>query len=589
MHTVDTPPTQDALTQTSQRIRVIATVTVSGGKPRIVSLSQPVSLIGSRRHAQIVVREDAVGRSHAAIINTGCDVLLIDLLGKTGTMCQDQAVDLTVLRDGDVIRVGSASIQVAISSSQPAGPNEPLTFEDPLVMPRRLRLVRVDTGQDWDIRASAAVIGSRTGAAVCIEDPEVARAHSLIFATTRGIGICDLGSSRPLKINGKEQPMAYLRRQDRLLIGRVGFMVDLPNVERRPVGDAAAPRAIAALGDRDRTLQGKFAALQQEMVQQQEQLARREQQVHDREIQLRKLAQELEDQTEWVQQQSRRFETAEYEMSTRRAALEQHHSDLDYREAELEARCSELSRLADELDSRRSEIETFSAQYDQRRQELADQRAALEDQRRDLELERQMLRERSAEIDATGRAVAERHAELEINARALTERSDRLALQSEKLELEQQSLCDARRVHQEQAQRLAVREQQLKEYEQSLQVHAQALSTKEQELCQRSAVVQQFSAFLEQANQAYRIAADPLAVPRRSQVPGMPGAAVPAEADDDEAPIQEAAEVIARTHRKMHTTVQQLQDQTTEMMMMIAESSAGQSGTGPLGPRPAVH
>jgi pSer/pThr/pTyr-binding forkhead associated (FHA) protein len=200
-----------------------------------------VTLIGLKRNAQIVVPEEHVNRSHAAIINTGAHVLLVDLFTDAGTYCNGRLISKELLTDGDVVRVGSTDLRFSIE--MPPNPVVPrrgiLSFDDPLKMPKALRLIQVETDEGWEIVDSTAIIGNCNQAEVRIHDEGIAPAHSLIFGTINGIGIMDLGSSTPLKINGNEKQMAYLRRQDRLLIGRTGLMIQFPKERGAAQGGSA--------------------------------------------------------------------------------------------------------------------------------------------------------------------------------------------------------------------------------------------------------------------------------------------------------------------------------------------------------------
>ena len=74
-----------------------------------------MTVIGSRRPAHIALHDAGICDAHCVIVNTGKDVLLKDLHTPGGTCCKTSRVDLTVLKDGDVITVGETTVQVAIN------------------------------------------------------------------------------------------------------------------------------------------------------------------------------------------------------------------------------------------------------------------------------------------------------------------------------------------------------------------------------------------------------------------------------------------------------------------------------------------
>ena len=108
------------------------------------NLRRPVTLIGSSRLAHLVLSRETVSRAHGIIVNTGSEVLLKDLHSTNGSWCNGRRVDLAVLNDGDVLKLGDTSIQVAIhaigaspeATSTGAASHDPLRLPDPVVLHR---------------------------------------------------------------------------------------------------------------------------------------------------------------------------------------------------------------------------------------------------------------------------------------------------------------------------------------------------------------------------------------------------------------------------------------------------------------------
>ena len=114
------------LPEGAPRVRITAGLGTASQKSWY--LRRPVTLIGSRRRAFIVLHGEAVAKAHCVIVNTGSVVLLKDLHTEAGTLCNSKGVDLIVLRDGDLVQIGSTLIQVAIQTfrttrrqAQPSG------------------------------------------------------------------------------------------------------------------------------------------------------------------------------------------------------------------------------------------------------------------------------------------------------------------------------------------------------------------------------------------------------------------------------------------------------------------------------------
>src|SRR3990172_11824147 len=94
------------------QIRVTAGAGSAGQKTW--TLRRPVTVIGSRRPAHIVLHDEDISNAHCVIVNTGSEVLLKDLHTSSGTQLNKTRVNLAVLADGDVITLGDTTIQVAI-------------------------------------------------------------------------------------------------------------------------------------------------------------------------------------------------------------------------------------------------------------------------------------------------------------------------------------------------------------------------------------------------------------------------------------------------------------------------------------------
>ncbi len=79
----------------SEAPRVRITAGVGSAAQKTWNIRRPVTLIGSKRPAHIVLHDRDISPAHCVIINTGVDVLLKDLYTHSGTLCDDSRVDLT--------------------------------------------------------------------------------------------------------------------------------------------------------------------------------------------------------------------------------------------------------------------------------------------------------------------------------------------------------------------------------------------------------------------------------------------------------------------------------------------------------------
>jgi hypothetical protein len=81
---------------------------------RVLHLATPVVKIGSAASCQLQLADRAVSRMHAVIERTEELVLLIDLGSAAGTRVNGEPISRAELRDGDVIRIGDATIAVSL-------------------------------------------------------------------------------------------------------------------------------------------------------------------------------------------------------------------------------------------------------------------------------------------------------------------------------------------------------------------------------------------------------------------------------------------------------------------------------------------
>lgn len=70
------------------------------------NLDGPSLVIGRSSKCDIQIDQEAVSRNHAKIVNSGQRVLIRDLGSTNGTHVNDQSVEESILRDGDLIKIG---------------------------------------------------------------------------------------------------------------------------------------------------------------------------------------------------------------------------------------------------------------------------------------------------------------------------------------------------------------------------------------------------------------------------------------------------------------------------------------------------
>ncbi|RLB52583.1 MAG: GGDEF domain-containing protein [Deltaproteobacteria bacterium] len=73
---------------------------------RKYNLEKPSLIIGRSSKADIQVDQESVSRSHAKLVNSGKAVIIRDLGSTNGTYVNDDLIEESQLRDGDLIKIG---------------------------------------------------------------------------------------------------------------------------------------------------------------------------------------------------------------------------------------------------------------------------------------------------------------------------------------------------------------------------------------------------------------------------------------------------------------------------------------------------
>lgn len=98
--------------QVEDDARAAFLVVLAGGQAgRMYKLGRDEVVLGRARDATINIQDEGVSRRHAAISRSeDGSVVLVDIGSTNGTFCNGEQVDRRVLRDGDKIQVGTATI-----------------------------------------------------------------------------------------------------------------------------------------------------------------------------------------------------------------------------------------------------------------------------------------------------------------------------------------------------------------------------------------------------------------------------------------------------------------------------------------------
>ncbi len=222
--------------------QVRITAGVGSAAQKTWNLRRPVTLIGSRRPAHIVLHDGEISPAHCIIVNTGREILLKDLHTSGGTLCNGTGTDLTVLKDGDVVAVGASKIQVAIHVPEDDSDDSAcgLQYADPTAFPTPVKVGLVHTDQQWEFTEAVVLVGKHEAAPIHLDHPAVARRHAVFFQLLDGLAVFEVGGQTGLLVNGSRCSIAPLQDGDSVTIGPFGLRIGSSDRAQLDLRDAAA-------------------------------------------------------------------------------------------------------------------------------------------------------------------------------------------------------------------------------------------------------------------------------------------------------------------------------------------------------------
>ncbi|MEK6799412.1 MAG: FHA domain-containing protein [Planctomycetota bacterium] len=234
-------------------VRVTAGLGSAGQKTW--NLRRPVTLLGAKRPAHIVLHDTDISAAHCAVVNTGTEVLLKDLHTSAGTFCNDRRIDLVVLKDGDVVRIGRTAIQVSIqlpNGQQADDSGCGLQYCDPTKFLHPVGLQLTHTELRWKLDDAIVLIGRHDKAAVRLDHSDIAPRHALLFRFRDLPAIFDLGASAcGLLVNEQVTSLTPLGHNDQIVLGPFILRVDCESAPPVTATKSAAPPVPSTPRERD--------------------------------------------------------------------------------------------------------------------------------------------------------------------------------------------------------------------------------------------------------------------------------------------------------------------------------------------------
>ncbi len=381
--------------------------------PPAREICEPVTIIGSRRDCGLFVRAGEVSKLHCALVNTGRDIVAVDLCSRSGTFVNDERLTAPrVLAKSDALRVGPVPIEFEILAGETAPAAQPPE-------PPALRL-RSDEAA-FETATLPAVIGRRAACDIVLDTPDVSLAHALLLLLDGKLAIADLGSRSGTVLNGQRINLAWLRDGDTLLIGGETLTVHWsgPQFESAPATaetaepaatEIGAPPPLAATGFDD--LGAMLDGLKARIAASQEKLRRRAAELDEREAELERRIAEFEARQAAFADERERLEQDAAEMKHALAGLARREQQVEQARAALETQRAQL-------DEQQARCEEQKEQYENQISRLMEREAALHDQQAALDEARAALEQRTAEVARREQEVAQAAARIEQFRQAL--------------------------------------------------------------------------------------------------------------------------------------------------------------------------
>lgn len=236
-----------ALPESAPLIRL--TAGMGSAAQKTWNLRRPVTLIGSRRPAHIVLHDQATAKAHCVIVNTGTHVLLMDLSSGTGTGHNGRWVDgIVLLSDGDVVTIGTSALHIGVEYSAGTAPQTIRQKRAALHFPQPVAVCVNDADTVWRLEEAITLVGRHPDATVRLDHENVSARHAIIFRYLDQPAIFDTGSRHGIWVSGEKVNVALLSQSDRIMIGPYALSVasfdELARSRKRATNEIGHPDAV---------------------------------------------------------------------------------------------------------------------------------------------------------------------------------------------------------------------------------------------------------------------------------------------------------------------------------------------------------
>jgi len=213
------------LPASAPQVRITAGMGSAGQKTW--NVRRPVTLIGAKRPAHIVLHDPAISNAHCVVVNTGTEILLRDLHTSGGTYHNRQRVDIAVLKDGDLLRLGDVQIQIAIHAPElrPDDSGCGIHYADPTRFPLPVHVQLAYTEMQWRLESAVALIGRHEAADIRLDHPELSPRHAVIFRFQDGPALFDISDRTGVSVNSQPCSLTPLSPGDQVNVGPFALII----------------------------------------------------------------------------------------------------------------------------------------------------------------------------------------------------------------------------------------------------------------------------------------------------------------------------------------------------------------------------
>lgn len=195
-------------------------VPLDGANPGVLQLDRVQLSLGRGEDCDLIIRDPALSRRHAAIAWTGATWRIEDLGSANGTTVAGRTISASDLSHDDIVTFGGqVRYQFVLADASAASR---ASFWAGIFC---YQLVPEDGGRPFVVRRRLSVVGRNATADLRLVESQVSSIHARIIRRDKQVVLRDTGSRNGTSVNGKLVREAALMPGDRVAFGDRVFVV----------------------------------------------------------------------------------------------------------------------------------------------------------------------------------------------------------------------------------------------------------------------------------------------------------------------------------------------------------------------------